>query len=219
MANYIATAKETYNFPDFSDQCPLCGEKKCAVRIGFYYRKKLVFEFKTYKNVPIARWLCREKGPLKPKHRTFSLLPSALIPYRSHDLNLISATVKHKQQKSGTTFEQTKSFISDKGIETDICLENNHIKHFLQIYTNAFTKLMAISELKQRIEQADYFHSSNTIATVNRFIDSYKSRFLTTAKLKASNIEKLAGDFFFNFQTGWYFDRHFLFGTPSQKRL
>ncbi|MBL7105883.1 MAG: hypothetical protein ISS18_16280, partial [Bacteroidales bacterium] len=109
MANYIATAKESYDFPDYSEQCPLCSGKDCAVRIGFYYRKKLVFGFKTYKNVPIARWLCQKKGHRKPKHRTFSLLPSALIPYHSHDLSLISETVKHKQQTPGATFEQTKS--------------------------------------------------------------------------------------------------------------
>jgi len=78
---------------------------------------------------------------------------------------------------------------------------------------------MAIPQLKQRIEQADFFQSNDPITTVINFIDSYKSQFLTTANLNTSNIEKLAFDFFFNFQTGCYFDRHFLFGTPSQKRL
>jgi len=219
MANYIATAKETYDFPDYSEQCPLCGEKNCAVRIGFYYRKKLVFKFKIYNNVPIPRWLCRKKGHLKAKHRTFSLLPSALIPYHSHDLNLISETVKYKQQTPDTSFENVKNYISDKGIETDITLENNQIKDFLKIFANAFAKLMAISELKQRIKQADYFNSSDPISTVTGFINSYKSPLLTTANLKASNIEKLAFDFFFSFQSGCFFDRHFLFGTPSQKRL
>ena len=218
MANYIATAKESYDFPDYSEQCPLCEGKDCAVRIGFYYRKKLVFEFKTYKNVPIPRWLCRKKAHLKAKHRTFSLLPNALVPYHSHDLNLFFDTVSYHHQND-ITFEQTKSYISDKGIETDIPLENNQIKHFLQIFSNGFTKLMAIPELKQQIEQADCFHSSDPITTVLSFIDSYQSRFLTTANLKTSNIEKLAFDFFFNFQTAAYFDRHFLFGTPSQKRL
>jgi len=219
MADYIATAKHTYEFTDFSDQCPLCGGKNCVVRIGFYYRKKIVFEFNSYENVPIARWLCQKKGHLKVKHRTFSLLPCALIPYHSHDLNLISETVKHKQQQEGTTFENVKSYISDKGIDTDIALENNQINDFQKIITNAFTKLMAIPELKQRIEKADSFQSRYPITTVLNFIDSYQSPFLTTANLKTSNIEKLACDFFFNFQSGCYFDRHFLFGTPSQKRL
>ena len=218
MANYIATAKQTYGFPDYSEQCPLCGEKNCAVRIGFYFRKQIVFGFKIYKNVPIARWLCRKKGTQKQKHRNFSLLPSALIPYHSHDLNLIFETVKQIQQQS-TTFEQTKSHISDKGIETDIALENNQIKDFQKMFSHAFTKLMAVPQLKQRIEQANYFHSSNPIITVISFINSYKSQFLTTVNLKASNIEKLAFDFFFNFQTTGYFERHFLFGTPSQKRF
>ena len=219
MANYIATAKESYDFPDYSEQCPLCGGKDCAVRIGFYYRKQVVMSFIAYSDVPIPRWLCRKKGQLIVNHRTFSLLPSALIPYHGHDLSLISETVKHKQQTPGASFEQTKSYISNKGIETDISLENNQINDFQKIFTNAFTKLMAIPEIKRLIKQADYFQSNVPITTVISFIDSYKSRFLTTANLKASNIEKLAFDFFFNFQTGCFFDRHFLFGTPSQKRL
>ena len=118
MADYITTAQKTYEFPDYSEQCPLCEGKNCAVRIGFYIRKKLVSHFKTYSDVPIPRWLCRKKGPLKPKHRTFSLLPYHLIPYHSNDLNLALDTVNFKSQV-GTTFEQTKSYISDKGIEIE----------------------------------------------------------------------------------------------------
>jgi hypothetical protein len=215
MANYIATAPATYGFPDFSQQCPLCGGKKCAVRIGFYYRKKLVFQFKTYKNVPMARWLCQEKGSLKVKHRTFSLLPSALIPYHRHDLNLVAETVKYKQQ-AGTSYEQTKSYIIDHAQQPDIDLENKQIKQFQQLITIAFTKLMAIPEIKQRISRD--CHSSDPIATVLRFADRYQSPFLTTSQLEGSNIEQLAWDFFYNFQRGCYFDRQFLFGTPSQKR-
>jgi hypothetical protein len=219
MTNYIATAKQTNDFPEYSEQCPLCGGKDCAVRIGFYFRKQVVFKFKIYKNVPIARWLCRKKGHLKTKQRTFSLLPSVVIPYHSHDLNLILETVKHKRQQQGATFEHIKSFISDRGIKTDIALENNQIHDFLQIFTSAFAKLMAIPQLKQHIEQADFLDSSDPIITLISFINSYKSRFLTTANLKVSKIEKLTFDLFFNFQTACFFDRHFLFGTPSQKRL
>lgn len=215
MAIYIATAQEKYKFPDFSDLCPLCGGKNCAVRIGFYIRLKIVFYLKTYSNVPIPRWLCRQKGPLKSKHRTFSLLPTALIPYHSNDLNLVSETVKYKQQPE-TTFEQTKTHISDKAHQPNIDLENGQIKQFQQLITAAFSKLMAIPEIKQRI--GVHLNSNDPIATVLRFCDSYQSPFLTTSNLEASNIEKLAYDFFYNFQSGCYFDRHFLFGTASQKR-
>jgi len=55
MGDYITAAKETYEFPDYSEQCPLCEGKNCAVRIGFYIRKKLVSHFKEYYDVPIAR--------------------------------------------------------------------------------------------------------------------------------------------------------------------
>ena len=217
MAVYIKTAKKTYEFPDYSEQCPLCGRKNCAVRIGFYIRKILVSNFKTYYDVPIPRWLCRKKGHLKPNHRTFSLLPYHLIPYHRHDLNLALDTVNFKSQL-GTTFEQTKSYISDKGIGTVICLENDQIIDFQQIFTTAFSKLMTIPELKQLIVSGTDFDSNDPITTVISFIESYQSPCLSTEKLKASNVEKLSWDFFFNFQTGCYFDRQFLFGTPSQKQ-
>lgn len=213
---YISTAQKTYQFPDFSAQCPLCGGKNCAVRIGFYIRKRLVFYLRTYSDVPILRWLCRQKGPLKAKHRTFSLLPSALIPYHKNDLNLVSETVQYKLQQPQTTFEQTKNYISDKAQHPDIDLENSQIKQFQQLITTAFSKLMAIPEIKQLIGRD--FNSSDPIATVISFGDNYQSPFLTTSNLEASNIEKLSWDFFYNFQSGCYFDRQFLFGTPSQKR-
>jgi len=122
------------------------------------------------------------------------------------------------QRQTDVTFEQAKSFISDKGITTDISIENNQIKNFQKIVTNAVTKLMMIPELKLRIEQADCFDSRDPMATLLTFIDNYHSPFLTTVQQAGSNIEKLSWDFFYNFQTGCYFERQFLFGTPSQKR-
>ncbi len=206
----------TWDFPDYGACCPLCGGKNCAVRIGFYKRKKVIVDYKIYPDVPIARWLCQRKGPGKAQHKTFSLLPYPLIPYHRHGLNVIVDTVNFHHH-NGSSFEQTKSFISSNGVDTDIPLENNHIHDFNNIFSQALLKLTTVAELNQQISQTSYWDSSDPIATMLQFINNYESLFLSTRKLQASNAEQLALDFLYHFQTDDYFDRHFLFGTPSQK--
>ncbi len=206
----------TWDFPDYRTCCPLCGGENCAVRIGFYYRKKVIVDNKIYENVPIARWLCQRKGSRIAQHQTFSLLPSPLIPYHRHGLNVIVDTVNFHHH-NGTIFEQTKSFISSNGVDTDISLENNQIHDFMKIFSQALLKLTTIAELKQQISQASYWDSSDPIGTMLKFIAGYQSRFSTTQQLHASNAEQLALDFLYHFQTDDYCHRHFLFGTPSQK--
>jgi hypothetical protein len=119
----------------------------------------------------------------------------------------------------GSSLVQTKDFISSNGVDTDIPLENNHIHDFMRICLQARLKLSSIAELNDQISQARYWDSSDPIGTMLQFINDYESRFLATQQLHASNAEQLALDFFYHFQTDHYFQRHFLFGTPSQKRL
>lgn len=206
----------TWAFPDFTACCPLCGGSHCAVRIGFYQRKQVIIGYELYEDFPIARWLCRRKGTRKPKHKTFSLLPYPLIPYHRYGLNVIVDTVSFHHHH-GSSLVQTKDFISGQGVNNDIPLEDNQIHDLMNIFSQALLKLTTIAELKQQISQSRYWNSSDPIGTLLKFIKSYTSPLLTTRKLKASRVEQLALDFFYHFQTGDYFDRHFLFGTASQK--
>lgn len=206
----------TWDFPDYSSSCPLCGGENCAVRIGFYERKLVIVDNRIYENVPIARWLCQQKGLRIPQHQTFSLLPYPLIPYHRHGLNVIVDTVNFHHHQSAS-LEQTKSYISRNGVNNDIPLENNQIHDFNKIFTQALLKLTTIAELNQQISQTSYWDSGDPIAIMLKFINDYESRFLSTQQLHASPAEQLALDFLYHFQTNDYFDRHFLFGTPSQK--
>lgn len=208
----------TWDFPDYGDCCSLCGGNNCAVRIGFYTRKLVVVDNRIYENVPIARWLCQRKGYRKSTHKTFSLLPFQLIPYHRHGLTVIVDTMNFHHH-NGFSLVQTKDFISDRGVDSDLPLENNHIHDFRNIFSQALLKLSSIAELKQQISQASYWDSSDLIATMLQFINSYESRLLATRQLHASHTEQLALDFLYHFQSGDYFQRHFLFGTPSQKKL
>ena len=162
--------------------------------------------------------MCQRKGHEKSTHKTFSLLPFQLIPYHRHGLNVIVDTVNFHHH-NGSSLVQTKDFISSNGVDADIPLENNHIYDFMNIFSQALLKLTSIAELKDQISQASYWDSSDPINTVLQFISNYESRFLSTRQLHASNAEKLALDFLYHFQTADYRQRHFLFGTPSQKKL
>jgi len=137
----------TWDFPDYTDCCPLCQGENCAVRIGFYTRKQVVVDNKIYENVPIARWLCQRKGYKKSTHKTFSLLPFQLIPYHRHGLNFIVDTVNF-HHRQGTSLERTKRLMSDMGVNDDLSLENNHIHDFMNIFSQALLKLTSIAELK-----------------------------------------------------------------------
>lgn len=206
----------TWDFPDYSACCPLCGGEHCAVRIGFYQRKKVIVDNRSYENIPIARWLCQRKGSKRPKHQTFSLLPYPLIPYHRHGLNIIVDTVNFHHHQ-GASLEQTKRFISGNGINNDIPLENNQIHDFMKIMAQAYIKLTTLAEFKQQISRGSYWNSSDPIGTMLNVIAGYDSRLLATQQPHASPAEQLAVDFLYHFQTHDYFDRHFLFGTPSQK--
>jgi hypothetical protein len=122
-------------------------------------------------------------------------------------------TLNHQNQHPKPSLVLTKNFISSEGLNDDIPLENSHIHHFRTIFEQAFYRAISIPELKNLIRFKD------PVENILDIIDRYKSPFLTTSSMNASYVQQLAWDFFFNFQTGPFFARHFLFGTPSQKRI
>jgi len=187
------------------------------VRIGFYIRKRVVIHQKIYKNLPLPRWKCGQKGPAGSSHKTFSLLPHSLIPYHQHDLNTILETVRFSSDRQHS-LEDTKDFISAQGINTGIIIENSQIYDFRNIFSQSFSKLLSVYDIKQKIIMSSAFQSDDPLQTVIDCIDCYQSPMGGAYHIQTSNIESLAMDFFFHYQTGDYASRDFLFGTPSQKR-
>lgn len=166
--------------------------------------------------MPIARYKCQQKGQNKTGHRTFSLLPHVLVPCYQHDLNLIADTIAHHNQQRRPTLEETKNFISAKGQHTDIPLENNHIHRFQKLLQQAYYKLITSPQFNQYISRPN--QTNDPVKNMLHIIDQYQTPFQTTTAMNASNIQKLAWDFCFNFQTDSFVNRHFLVGTPSQKQ-
>lgn len=161
----------------------------------------------------MIRFECQGKGPVKTNHRTFSLLPSFLVPYHKHNLDTMVDTMNHQSQDPKPALVETVNHISALGLNDDIPLESSHIHHFRTIFEEAFYKIVSIPELKNLITC-----DKNPVKNILDIIDRYKSLFHTTLSMNTANIQQLAWDFFFNFQTGPFFNRQFLFGTPSQKR-
>ncbi len=164
-----------------------------------------------YYKVEIQRLECQRLGHLKPKHKTFSLLPHQAIPYHQHDLDQMLATA---QYNAVNNIEDTKKYITKRN---DISLEHSQINELNNIMNEAFLKLTSIDNLSNMIKNSNYFNSKNPVETVINFVKYYHSN---TVLSGMPNIEQLSLDYFYHFQNEQsYFNRHFLFGTPSQKRL
>lgn len=176
----------------------------------------MIINFMIYFHFPIMRFLCRDKGNLKSKHKTFSLLPYPLVPYQQTGLEVMLETVKH--QHAGKSLKQTKDHISQMGVNTDLPLDDKQIHNFWKIFTDAFIKLITVPQLKHRLRQMPGFNHADPIGSVIAFIDSYQPSLPGLLADNGAPIVILAQEFFFYFQTGAWFNRNFLFGTPSQHR-
>lgn len=86
---YVKVNRGEYEFPDFSDYCPICSRENCARFLGLYYRPVVSKEGIYYKDFPISRYKCKKKGNKKIKDITFSLLPHELIPYVKYSICFI----------------------------------------------------------------------------------------------------------------------------------
>ncbi len=137
------------------------------------------------------------------------------IPYHKFDINLLFASVEYNTCHS-QSLEDTKDFIIEQAISDDIYIENSQLYQFNTLFSQALIKLNSIPGLKQKISQ--YRISDKPLQTLIHFISAYQSPMEKSYSEQMSNIDKLTLDYFYQYQTGDYFQRGFLFGTPSQKR-
>lgn len=82
---------DTWQPPDFSEKCPICGGVECATFLGYYVRAAICPQTGFYvSDLPILRYLCHDKGDARVcDHVTFSLLPHKLVPFRRLPLNFM----------------------------------------------------------------------------------------------------------------------------------
>lgn len=218
ITEYGKLARTSLQFPNYSEDCPLCHGKDCAVQMGFYYRKCVIFLSQTYSDIPIHRYLCRKKGQVKHSHSTFSLLPCPLIPYRQCALEVVIEALRLFYHQN-LSYSKIKDSIANMSLTTFIDFEDYQIRDFLRILKQSFFKLTTNPQLKSIFFPQKISPSICTWTSAFDFIFTYQSPFSSTTLSPLSPPQQCALDFFFSYQEGDCFNRHFLFGTPSQKRL
>ncbi len=82
--------------PDFRRRCPLCAGAGCAVRQGLYFRRVVDGDGAVYERFPVPRFLCQRKGPRQARDRTFSVLPTELVPRRRFALPLMLRLLRQR---------------------------------------------------------------------------------------------------------------------------
>ncbi len=80
-----------WQIPDFSANCPICGCANCATYHGYYTRTAICPGTGYYiRDLPVLRFICCQKGDAPIcDHKTFSLLPFMLVPYRQLSLQFM----------------------------------------------------------------------------------------------------------------------------------
>lgn len=172
------TENNQWDFPDFTDKCPICHGKDCAVKHGFYLRLIIDLENKFFFFILIARYKCRRKQ--KPRNnlvdKTFSLLPHLLIPYISLTIDSFMLIIANHVIKKLSAFE-LQEILDNYHIDEER-LYNIDIRHF-KLYSNIFIE--TLFKLNQFIEKhkirAGPFSGSKNMNNAYIFLKNYKSGF------------------------------------------
>ncbi len=108
LSRYYALIKSgRWEIPDYSDKCLICLAKDCAKYHGAYTRGANSPEenFSAH-DLPCPRFLCHGKGVAKKTdHKTFSLLPYQLMPFRKLAIKYIILAVFIKIKKGLSGFK------------------------------------------------------------------------------------------------------------------
>lgn len=104
---YRLTKSGEWTIPDFSKKCLICGAKDCARYHGKYERAATcpITGFEKADLIAL-RFLCRGKGVRsKCDHKTFSLLPLVLVPYRQLTLRFLILAVSLRLREGLSLFD------------------------------------------------------------------------------------------------------------------
>lgn len=201
-----------YDFPNFSEKCPICGNPDCAVRIGYYYR--WVVDINIKKNsleilcIPIARYKC--KTARKGKYRTFSLLPDNLIPYNRFSIDFLIYILTLFILKQQTTSETLNHIDS---ISPDACLVSDKIlRHLISILEKTRIKLIHFFQQFPQINKSPpefiSFILEDTIKYLTEYPQEEPKHLYCGAYYLCNHYYKMNGSYQKN--------ARFLIGTASQ---
>ena len=197
----------------FKECCPICYAKNCAVRIGFYFRMAVDIETGLIiEKLMIIRFLCRRKGKPKIKDRTFSLLPSSLIPYRRFSIKSLMTILKEKLVIVQRVIEIPGSICNYfASLNLDFSFETCYIYNYLKVFKNTISKLNIF--LRKTLKENIHLTTSREGLV---FAYSYITEFICP-QTNQKGAEAL--DLYYYQESGGYLkNAQFLFGTPYQHR-
>lgn len=103
LSSYYNQVKNgNYQFPRYSNCCPICRTRECCRFIGYYYRQVIDENGTYFKEFPIARYICEKKGKRIVEDKTFSLLPYQLVPYVKYSIDFIVRVLSEEKSINQT---------------------------------------------------------------------------------------------------------------------
>ncbi len=208
LAEYYHKIKggELFKFPAFDDCCPICEGKDCPRFLAVYYREVVDENGTYYKFFPILRFICKRKGFKKTKHRTFSLLPTPLVPYSKYSLPFVFKAIKEWKLNGKSVKEvlDELTLMEETGV---LCVNPSNLYQFEKLLLTATEKILTTEFLL-------HTHSSLNIPNKDKRIGNFLGFF--DERIRAPSA--IAYRFYLH-GGGYRKNAPFLFGTPSQFRF
>ena len=220
LANYYGIfSKGKWNIPNYWDKpCEICGAVGCATYHGFYTRHAVdpMTGF-SVNDFPVMRFLCNRVGyKFKSVHRTFSLLPSELIPFRKLSLEYMMQSVLIRVKRKLSLFKSLDAISNELCfLSLDIAfVHESALLDHVDIMTLAANRLWKFSEL---FSEFPGFPSDSDNQILLQFLE-YCQNYRSARDESIRGPPGLAWDYYnLNKNHGRF--GAFLFGRPSQKRV
>lgn len=213
-----------YSYP-LRDSCPICRAPNCARFIGCYERAVIDEKGNYYKDFPVPRFLCQEKGKAKiVGHRTFSLLHYHLVPYWKYSIPFIIKTLKARHI-DGMSLDFLMDYLGDFTTTTNdqyyVELSPGRLFAFQHLIEAAIAKIMAMGYYPETIPQWQTPYQNQRIIAFLHFALKFSCYKLYYCHNYPINPIRgpcgLSIDFYLSGGSYWL-NSYFLFGTPSQFR-
>jgi hypothetical protein len=207
MHYYSLVQAEKWVFPDFSDCCPICHGRDCAVRIGFYYRTAFdIFLMVYITDLPIARYKCQRKRKPLVKDLTFSLLPHCLIPYLKPTIPSFMDIIYDKYHHKKST-EKILDKLYMRIAVNSFNLSARSLLRYYQLFHQTVIKIKLA--WKENIFKPPPDFPYLTMHQITEYIQNYPGTDNRPSALVMS-------DYYYQQQNGYFNNAQFLFGTAYQ---
>lgn len=198
LSSYYNQVKNgNYEFPSYSNSCPICSGIECCKFHGKYFRE-VIDEHGTYfKEFPILRFICNGKGNKKCKGKTFSLLPYQLIPYVKYSIDYLSGLLFFWESHS------IKDTLDKVSLDTNQILDIKSLYRYKEIFEKGINILLFSELINKHLSLSDFLS----------YCFAYQSRYFEQIRGSPA----LGLDYYI--YNGSYFrNSWFLFGVASQFR-